>query len=932
MLQRISIRIFLTFALALLVQGQSRAISSNDSLSVGPLLTHYQGIDYQGSPWVKRTSRPYALARGLDGRHVSVWASHGRYYDNSKAAWQWQRPFLFCTTEDMLTQSFVYPYLMPMLERAGAVVFTPRERDYQTQEAIVDNDTPGRYGTYAEHGKWTDAGKGFSLNFAVLNDTVQPFTLGTSRCVKAGSDGKVMWMPQIPETGRYAVYVSYPDLPHNVPDAHYTVYHAGRATRFSVNQQMGGGTWVYLGTFLFEAGQSDRNRVVLSAESELAGQGDFVVSADAVRFGGGRSIVERSNPSVSQTIAERHYEVMHEMMLCDSIAYDTIYHYAYGNGSRSGMPRYLEAARYYTQWAGLPDTLYTRDHGQMDYNDDLRSRSYLLNLLGGGSCYMPDTVGRRVPFELQMALHTDAGYHRNGSIYGSLTIATDYDDYHHPTYRTGLSRKVSERYADRMLAGVAHDLSALYGVTWPQRELRVSNYSETRSPQVPSTILELLAHQNFTDMTYAHDPNFKFAAARAIYKVMLREIYQLHDLGEPTIQPLPVRNVSATLAPDHATAYVTWQPQIDPLESTADATNYMLYIRQGDNDWDDGTLLSGQCNAVVNVKPGVHYQFRIAALNPGGESFPSEPVSVYVAAASTQGKHPAASPNAPTVLLVNAFDRLSGPARINTTDSIGFLLHRDVGVSYGVNTSLCGAQTVFSPSAMGRNGAASLGYCGSELTGTALAGNHFDGIELHASDILAATTDVNIVSMSRSAFDQLEPAALSQYALIDYIAGLQADVPYNLVHYDVFTPATQQRLADYAAAGGRIFASGSRLGQADSLFLARTFHSIRRATIGHYDRGTLSGLGIDIPIFNRPNSVHYPCQESDVLEASDGVAFPAFAYGPRQSATGEAGYSAGVAWQNGVVMGFPYDCIADLATRRTVMDAVLRHFGIVRKQ
>lgn len=924
MVFRISIRMFLIFALALFVQGQSHATTSSDSLIVGPLMTHYQGLDYKGSPWVKNMSRPYQLANGLDGRHVSVWASHGRYFENSLDCWQWQRPFLFCTTEDMLTQSFVYPYLMPMLEHSGAVVFTPRERDYQTQESIVDNDTPDRYGSYVEHGQWYDASQGFSLNFAVLNDTVQPFTLGTARYARAGSSSKVMWMPQIPETGRYAVYVSYPSLPSNVNDARYTIYHAGCATQFSVNQQMGGGTWVYLGTFLFEKGQSERNRVVLSAESNLAGNGDFVVCADAVRFGGGRSLVERSNPNVTMTVTESHYDVMRDMAICDSVAYDTIYHYQYGKGSQSGLPRYLEAARYYAQWAGLPDTLFTRDHGQMDYNDDLRSRSHLLNLLGGGSCYMPDTVGRCVPFELQMALHTDAGYHRNGNLYGSLAIATDHNDFQHVVYGTGLSRKASVHYADRMLSGVVRDLSALFGVSWPKRELRVSNYSETRSPQVPSTILELLAHQNFTDMIYAHDPNFKFAAARAIYKVMLREIYALHGFGEPTVQPLPVRNMCATLSADRKTAVVTWQPQSDPLEPTAEASNYVIYIRQGNNDWDDGTLLSDQCNAIVNVSPGVHYQFRVTALNSGGESFLSEPVSVYVATA--QPGTPALA--APTVLLVNAFDRLSGPARIETPDSLGFMLHRDVGVSYGVNTSLCGAQTVFSRSAIGRIGVSSLGYCGSELTGIALAGNNFDGIELHASDILSVTPDVNIVSMSRAAFDKLDVASLQQYAMIDYIAGLQADVPHNLVHYDVFTSATERLLTDYATAGGCMFVSGSRIGQADSLFLSRTLHAVCRATVGHYDRGMLSGIGIDIPIFNRPNDVHYPCQESDVLEPADAVAFPSFAYGCRTSSVSDAGYAAGVAWQNGVVMGFPYDCIVDLSTRRTVMEAILKHLRV----
>ena len=53
---------------------------------------------------------------------------------------KWQRPAMFGTTEDLFTQTIVVPYLIPMLEKAGANVFTPRERDWQTNEIIIDND------------------------------------------------------------------------------------------------------------------------------------------------------------------------------------------------------------------------------------------------------------------------------------------------------------------------------------------------------------------------------------------------------------------------------------------------------------------------------------------------------------------------------------------------------------------------------------------------------------------------------------------------------------------------------------------------------------------------------------------------------------------------------------------------------------------------
>lgn len=72
-------------------------------------------------------------------------------------------------------------------------------------------------------------------------------------------------------------------------DARYIVYHKGEATEFSVNQRMGGGTWVYLGTFDFDKGCNEFNRVVCTNKASRRG----VVTTDAVRFGGGMGNIER---------------------------------------------------------------------------------------------------------------------------------------------------------------------------------------------------------------------------------------------------------------------------------------------------------------------------------------------------------------------------------------------------------------------------------------------------------------------------------------------------------------------------------------------------------------------------------------------------------------------------------------------------------------
>ena len=268
-------------------------------------------IDYQGNPWVMNASRPYSIKKGLQNRHFCVWASHGIYYNISKDEWQWQRPPLFGTSEDLFTQTIVIPYLIPMLEKAGAVVFTPRERDWQKHEVIVDNDnTATGYSEYDDHRPWQTTGTpGFALHAGYYQDHENPFVAGTARMTTATKSksrhSTISYQPTITEEGRYAVYVSYQTVANSIPDAHYTVWHKGIKTEFHVNQRMGGGTWVYLGTFEFDAGCSQYNRVELSNQSQYEG----TVTADAVRFGGGMGNIERF-------------------------------------GQLSGLPRCLEGARY----------------------------------------------------------------------------------------------------------------------------------------------------------------------------------------------------------------------------------------------------------------------------------------------------------------------------------------------------------------------------------------------------------------------------------------------------------------------------------------------------------------------------------------------------------------------------------------------------------
>lgn len=224
-------------------------------------LTFSQNVE---KPLVSKVSRPYTPANGLQNRHIALWQSHGFYYEPKLNRWEWQRARCLQTVEDLYTQSFVLPYLIPMLENAGANVLIPRERDCQTAEIIIDNDgclnTRSAYVENTADKAWMQGnGKGFAHLRSQYTDFENPFKEGTFRTIetiKKGKESIAEWIPEIPQNGQYAVYVSYQTVPNSSDDALYTVYHKGGISQFKVNQKMGGGTWIYLGTFGFDTGKT----------------------------------------------------------------------------------------------------------------------------------------------------------------------------------------------------------------------------------------------------------------------------------------------------------------------------------------------------------------------------------------------------------------------------------------------------------------------------------------------------------------------------------------------------------------------------------------------------------------------------------------------------------------------------------------------------
>lgn len=836
--------------------------------------SYWDGIDYKGKPWVSNISKPNNISLGLSNRHIALWASHGRYYDQKKGFWKWQRPNLFCTTEDLFTQTIVVPYLIPMLENAGATVFTPRERDWQTKEIIVDNDKGvsaegSWYGEHTEKEPWTDTGeRGFGFRNGILRDGENPFTMGTARMIrttKKEDKAIAIWQPNFKEEGRYAVYVSYQTMPKSVDDAHYIVRHKGQETHFIVNQKMGGGTWVYLGTFDFDKGENPFNCVALTNQSKRKG----VVTADAVRFGGGMGNIERG-------------------------------------GDISHMPRCLEAARYYAQWAGAPYSIYGNKTGADDYAEDINTRSLMTNWLAGGSPYVPTKEGKKVPIELSLAVHSDAGYERDGkSLVGSLAICTT--SFNDGRLNSGISRFASQDFIEALRSNVTRDLSKKYK-RWNWRYLWDRNYSETRLPEVPSAIIETLSHQNFPDMKLGQDPNFKFTMARSIYKTILRYVSQMHR--RPCIvQPLQPNLFKATLTGDNKVR-LSWKAQDDELEPTAVPTSYNIYVAAGSGGFDNGTNVRGT-SYTMELEPGVMYRFKVTAVNRGGESFPTSTLSAYYQPGATK-----------TAMVINGFSRLSAPAVIDNIHEQGFDIKEDAGVSYGLTAGWSGKQQCFNKSTMGSTEPNGLGYSGNEMAGNFVMGNTFDYVYTHA-DAIAATKRYNVVSCTSETVES-GIVDLINYDVVDLALGLQKYDANSTVFYKSIPSMLRNKLSAYVLGHGKLIASGAYIGSDlqhddERVWLESTLKVAYGGAIHTDTISGIKGMGTEFDFYRQLNPTHYAATKCDVLMPVS------TAFCPLQYANG---MSAGVAYRGNdnatFTMAFPFECIIDRNKRLSIMNGILK--------
>lgn len=851
---------------------------------------------------VVRPAHPlFSPRKGLLDRVIDVRPSHGWYYSVEQQRWEWQRPRMFQTVEDLLNWSIVVPYLIPMLENAGATVFMPRERDRQIHEVIVDNENNQDYSERAGSGlNWTTAPeKGFALITPPFLPSVNPFLQGSSRRTLSDSVAgcTAQWVPDIPQTGEYSVYVTFQASEEHVDDAHYTVRHGGGETELLVNQQVAGHTWIHLGRWKFTKGRNPlTGSVTLSNKSRQTGRW---ISADAVRFGGGMSLAER-------------------------------------DGIASGRPRFCEGSKYYLHYLGFPDTLIHNTYqGHDDYRDDYVSRSEYANYISGapfGPKKNRMIPGLGMPVDLSLALHTDAGITHSDTTIGTLAIYSVEGADSQFVFPNAVSRMANRDLADILQTQLTMDLSRLWDAKWNRRHLMDAGYAEAVRPNMPSTLIELLSHQNFLDMTFALDPRFRFDAARALYKGMLRFLAVQHQ--QPyQVQPLPVTHFQALFSGPRE-VLISWQPGLDSLEASAKPDRYIVYTRKNDSGFDNGVLTTEPRLLVRNLTPGVIYSFQVRAANDGGAGFASEILAVCF---MENDKKP--------LLIVNGFDRVCGPATIQTPTFSGFAPFLDPGVADHFTMNYTGQQIDFDPnSAFRSNDAPGHGASQANYETQVLSGNTFDFVYTHGCAIKAA--GYSFVSCSDEAvMDGLLP--LGSYPLVDIIFGEEKETSWPNAKLDslrgkafkAWPGALQAKITAYLRNGGNLLVSGAywsgdlckgkKTGDVDFDFSEKvlrcrwtTDHSAVGGEVTAVEPGFLPHLAV-IKFNTIPNDSLYAVKAPDAINACEG--------GRTLLRYTENQFSAAVGYKKeyGVVaMGFPFETILGETDRRRVLEAVLRYLAL----
>ncbi len=447
----------------------------------------------------------------------------------------------------------------------------------------------------------------------------------------------------------------------------------------------------------------------------------------------------------------------------------------------SGMPRWTEGARYWMMNEGVDSSLWDLYEGN-EYKDDMKCRAMWIN-------------AQETPIDLCLAFHTDGNDSGNDStVIGTLVIYTAKDDDGQYVLRDGRNReKTNRNLADWIQTQITEDLRHI-APEWTRRQLKEANYCETRVPVVPSVILELLSHKNMADMRYGLDPKFRFTAARAVYKGVLRYL----NGRDATVQPLPVQELG--IGTD---GILRWQVPLDSLEPSATPTYYMVYVQANENEW-DVQQVENATELQLELTPGIRYNYYVVAGNEGGLSYPSPIISAY--------KNSQAA-NDQTVLIVDGFNDVYGPEWFADSTYAG-IVPGSYACEDRFSCAYIGEVWNYTRSDEWKNDDnCGWGSCYRDHAGQFTIGNTHDYATLHGR--VLQQMGISYVSCTAGMAEVISNQG-SVFRLIDYICGRQKQP---------LTANNQAFIAKYMDNGGRLLISTDHFSAIDPIWAKRYLHA-----------------------------------------------------------------------------------------------------------
>jgi hypothetical protein len=493
----------------------------------------------------------------LSGKEVYASQCHGWIWFDSLNDFSTQRGNNFDTVEDFHNPEGMNQYLAAYLENAGAALFMVKERDLNSNVAYADNDGAG----YSESGSFSNGAAGFAERESYSYGQ-NPFSMGTTRKMVADSGDVATFIPDVPEDGYYTLYVTWKNKPGHATDVHYRITHLGGVIDRWFDQTQHGNTWQYVETLWMTAGV-ESVMVEVIADSKQVGK---MVSLDAVRVGGGMSVVSR-------------------------------------HGQVAGRPRWEEGAILSTQTNGAPSWVYD------PWND------------GNGS----DPTSRSLWAAWEHPRGNDAVYlswHSNASGAGARGTVTY--TYGLSGCTSGPPTEGSTELATYLQDELIDSFTTFWDANWNDRGIKDDCFAEVNpayNNEMPSALVELAFHDEEMDTAHLVDPRFRRDASRAMYRGIVR--YFAAESGEkPKYLPEPPIDISVThnktgeLVADWSSSPFVGAPYGDATQS------YRLYTSADGRAWDNGTDVDG-LSAVLDVNNGERQFVRVTGINEGGESFPS---------------------------------------------------------------------------------------------------------------------------------------------------------------------------------------------------------------------------------------------------------------------------------------------------------------------